>query len=295
MSVTEDIKYRLRQNNAVYKIILINVLVFLVIAIISLSFSLFNAGLVFNNFIEYFMLPAAYGKLIYQPWSLFTYFFLHLGLLHLVFNMLWFYWFGHLFQQYLGNTKTYIVYITGAILGGILYVVSYNSFPVFAERVVNSTALGASAGVLAIVVATATLLPDYQFFVFIIGPVRLKYIALVSVILDLISITGVNADNNSGGHIAHLGGATFGYFYIKFLYSKSNFALAINTFFEQIIGWFKPKPQLKIHYKSNYMRVEENVKPSEQEIDAILDKISKHGYESLNKKEKEILEKASKD
>lgn len=291
MSVIEEIKYRLKQDNAVIKIIMINVMVFLAFAFINVIFYLIKSQETSQWFTRLFMLPASLGNLIYQPWSIFTYMFLHEGLLHILFNMIWLYWFGQLFQQYLGNSKTYRVYLLGGFFGALLYILFFNIFPAFSASVGQSYALGASAGVLAIVVATATLLPDYRISLFLLGSVKLKYIALFSVLLDLINIP----NGNAGGHIAHLGGAAFGYVFIKFLYSKSPYVNAFNQFFDQLGSWFKPKPKMKIHHRTTYMRVENNKKPSQQEIDMILDKISKNGYESLSKTEKEILFKASKD
>lgn len=293
MSVIEEIKYRLRQDNAVIKIIMINVMVFIAFALLNVIFYLANSRESSQWFTRLFMLPASLGNFIYQPWSIITHMFLHERLLHILFNMIWLYWFGQLFQQYLGNSKTYRVYLLGGFFGALLYILFFNIFPVFSASVAQSYALGASAGVLAIVVATATLLPDYRISLFLLGSVKLKYIALFSVLLDLINIPNENA--NAGGNIAHLGGAAFGYVFIKFLYSKSPYVNAFNQFFDQIGSWFKPKPKMKIYHRTTYMRVENNKKPSQLEIDMILDKISKNGYESLTKTEKEILFKASKD
>ncbi len=291
MSLLEELKYRFKQDNAIVKIIMMNVMVFLAFALMNVVAYLFNSGAGSLGLTKYFMLPASLGNFIFQPWTLLTYMFLHEGIFHILFNMLWLYWLGQLFQQYLGNSKTYQVYFLGGIFGGIIYMLSYNIFPAFSASVDQSYALGASAGVLAIVVATATLLPDYQVMLFLLGSVRLKYIALFSVLLDLINIP----NGNAGGHIAHVGGAAFGYIYIKFLYSQSTIPGFLDRVFDSIGNLFKPKPRLKIHHKTTYMRVENNQKPTQVEIDLILDKISKNGYESLSKKEKEILFKASKD
>jgi hypothetical protein len=198
-----------------------------------------------------------------------------------------------LFQQYLGNTKTYQAYFLGGIFGAIVYILAYNLFPVFHSQVGIATAIGASAGVLSIVVATATLLPDYSISLLFIGAVRLKYIALFSVLMDLISIP----QGNPGGHIAHLGGAAFGFIFIKLIYNKSSASNYLDGFFEWISNGFKssPSPKLKVKYKATSKTNSSEVgKPSQEEIDAILDKINRGGYENLSKKEKEILFKASK-
>lgn len=290
MSILDEVKYKFQSNNAITRIISVNIGVYLLFAVTYVLFFLFNSSEFVSNFKKQFMLPAALGNFIYKPWSIFTYMFLHDGLLHIIFNMLWLYWIGQLLQQFLGNIKTYQAYVLGGIAGGLLYMLAYNVFPAFSGSVNTAFALGASAGVLSVVVATATLLPDYQIMLFIFGAVRLKYLALVSVIFDIISIpTG-----NAGGHIAHLGGALFGFLFIKLIYNKTYNPTLLDKIFEGSWLRFNRKPKLKVKYRTTYMRVESSDKPSQEEIDAILDKISKHGYSSLSAKEKEQLFKFSK-
>ncbi len=228
---------------------------------------------------------------MFQPWSILSYMFLHDGFMHILFNMLWLYWVGSLLQEYLGNTKTYEAYFLGGISGGILYLLAYNFLPAFAANVSYSFALGASAGVLAVVCAAATLLPDYNFKLLFFGNVKLKYIALISVLLDLISIP----QGNAGGHIAHLGGALFGYLFIKLIYANNNFSHKLDAFFDSILNFFNSKPKIKIQHKTTFMKTAINARPSQVDVDVILDKISKSGYESLSQAEKETLFKASKD
>lgn len=290
MDILNELKYKFNQGNAVVQIILVNVLVYIAFSLLSLFFFLFNQTDTLANFMKWLMLPAAFQNFIWQPWSIFSYMFLHEGFFHILFNMLWLYWLGNLFQQYLGNVKTFQAYLLGGIFGGLVYMLAYNIFPAFSNQVPYSFALGASAGVLSIVVAAATLLPEYSVQLLIIGQVRLKYIALFSVLLDLISIP----NGNAGGHIAHVGGAAFGYLFIKLIYSQSNIPGFLDSLFNGIGSWFKPKQKLHIHHKNKAAKGGTNAKPNQQEIDAILDKISKNGYESLSQKEKEILFKASK-
>ncbi len=228
---------------------------------------------------------------MFQPWSILTYMFLHDGFMHILFNMLWLYWVGSLLQEYLGNTKTYEAYFLGGISGGLLYLLAYNLLPVFSANVSYSFALGASAGVLAVVCAAATLLPDYNFQLLFFGNVKLKYIALISVLLDLISIP----QGNAGGHIAHLGGALFGYLFIKLIYANNNLSYRLDALFDGFLNLFSSKPKIKIQHKTTFMKTATNAKPSQADVDVILDKISKSGYESLSQTEKETLFKASKD
>ena len=288
MSILDEIKFRFQQNNAITRIIFLNVFVFLFFSVLSVLGFLFNQS-IFSDIVSYFVLPSNLSKLIFQPWSILTYMFLHDGFMHILFNMLWLYWIGSLLQEYLGNTKTYQAYFLGGISGGLLYLLAYNLMPVFAANVSYSFALGASAGVLAVVCAAATLLPDYNFQLLFFGNVKLKYIALISVLLDLISIP----QGNAGGHIAHLGGALFGYLFIKLIYANNNLSYRLDALFDGILNVFTTKP--KIQHKTTFMKTASNVRPSQVDVDVILDKISKSGYESLSQAEKETLFKASKD
>jgi membrane associated rhomboid family serine protease len=288
MNLFQEIKYNyLQSNHAVKRIIAINVAVFLVLAVVNVFSFLLKSGVSTQSFTTYFTLPATLSVFIYKPWSLFTYMFLHDGFFHILFNMLWLFWMGNLLHEYLGNKRVYQSYFLGGIFGGIIYMLAYNIFPAFNEAKHVSYALGASAGVLSVVVSAATLLPDYQIRLLFFGDVKLKWIALISVVLDLISIP----NGNAGGHIAHLGGALFGFLFIKYLYTNTVF----DKFIDKIGNLFSKKPKLKVHYKTTQNGNKLNIKVSQQEVDLILDKISKSGYESLSKREKEILFKASKD
>jgi hypothetical protein len=208
--------------------------------------------------------------------------FMHAGFFHILFNMLWLYWLGQIFEEYLGNKRTIGLYILGGLSGALFYLLAYNFLPAFAGAAYGSTVVGASASVMAIIIATATLLPDYSISLMFIGPVKLKWIAIIYVIVDFISIVGPNA----GGEVAHIGGALFGFIYIKQLQRGNDWIGAIR-------GIFKSRTKLKVASKNSDRN--SNSKPRQEEIDRILDKISQTGYESLNKQEKEILFRASKD
>lgn len=287
MRLLEELKYTFnKNNNAVRKIIIVNVAVFLLTALVNVFMYLAGiGGDTMSPALQHFMLPAALGKLLMQPWSIITYMFLHDGFFHILFNMLWLFWLGNLLHEYIGNQKVYEAYFGGGIIGGIIFIICYNVFPVFQQAIPGAYALGASAGVLSVVVATATLLPNYPIQLLLFGSVRLKYIALVTVVLDFVSIPM----QNPGGHIAHLGGALFGFLYIKYLYQEKHILP------QWLRNLFSKKSKVKIHYRTTYMKTESNNKPSQEEVDLILDKISKSGYDSLSKKEKEQLFKASND
>ncbi len=285
MNLIDDLKYTFnKNNNAIRKIILVNVAVFVFTAIVNVF--MFFAGIGGDSLLpalRNFMLPASLGTLLIQPWSLVTYMFLHNGFFHLLFNMLWLFWLGNLLHEYIGNRKVYEAYFGGGIMGAFLFLTCLNVFPVFSSSIETSYALGASAGVLGVVVATATLLPEYPIQLMLFGVVRLKYIALITVVLDIVSIPA----GNPGGHIAHLGGALFGFLYIKYLYQDK---YLVPTFIRNL---FRKKTTLSVHYRSTSVRLNTQDKPSQEEVDRILDKISKSGYDSLSKKEKEQLFKAS--
>jgi membrane associated rhomboid family serine protease len=284
MNIVVEIKNTFSKSNAVNKIILVNVGIFILVSLINNVLVLMNENnQILPSFLHFLMLPSSFITFILQPWSMLTYMFLHDGFFHILFNMLWFYWLGNILQEYLGNKKLYQAFFGGGIFGGLFFMLCYNIFPFFNHIISSTYALGASAGVLSVVVATATLLPEYPIQLFLFGTVRLKYIALVSIIIDLLSITG----SNSGGHLAHFGGAIFGFLYIKYIYGK----IALPNWLENL---FTSKTKLKVHYTSRQKSASQNTESSQEDIDMILDKISKSGYDSLSKKEKDILFKASK-
>jgi membrane associated rhomboid family serine protease len=272
------------------RLILINVIVF----VLALLVNVFCLLLQLPNPVEYIireflMLPSNLRTLAYTPWSIITYMFLHSGLFHILFNMLVLYWFGNIYQEYLGKQKFIYTYFLSGIFGGLFYVLCYNVFPYFDSTVANSKALGASAAVMGIVFATATLLPNYTIVLAIFGPIRLKYIAFFYLLIDLIGISSSNA----GGHLAHIGGALFGFLFIKQLQNGNDWTKLPVKLIDGIAGIFKPR-KMKVAYKNPSIKTTKNDTVTQAEIDKVLDKISQSGYENLTAKEKEILFKAGK-
>jgi hypothetical protein len=208
--------------------------------------------------------------------------FMHAGILHILFNMLWLYWMGQIFEEYLGNKRTIGLYIMGGLAGALAYLLCLNLIPAFtnSNAAVGSTIVGASASVMAIVVATATLLPNYTISLILFGPVKLKWLVLVILAIDFLGIVGPNA----GGEIAHLGGALLGFIYVKQLQKGHDWIGGIS-------GIFRSRSKLKVAAKNTSKNSAEY--PRQDEIDRILDKISQSGYDSLSKQEKEILFRAS--
>ncbi len=271
-----------RSGNRLNMLIGINVIVFLFLSLLGVVEMLTTRNAIISATLnDYLAVPSYLPKLLIRFWTPLTYMFLHSGFFHILFNMLWFYWMGGIFQEYLGGKKLVDLYIIGGLAGAFLYVLFYNVFPLFADVKTVSTTVGASAAVMAIIVATATLLPDYTIQLLFLGSVKLKWIALFYVLFDLISITGPNA----GGEISHIGGAIAGFFYIKHIQGSTALGRAFERF-------SKPKT---LHVVSKNYAKNSTVRPKEEEIDSILDKISQSGYASLSKKEKEILFNASKD
>ncbi len=285
-----------RHNNAHAQLIIINVVIFLVIGFISVVGVIASASAIPDFIYQQFTIPPTIAEYLSRPWTLITYMFAHsrYDIFHILFNMLALYWFGKLFVEYLGSDKLIAVYVLGGLAGGLLYLLMFNTVPFFVERSGFSGMVGASAAVFAIIVATATLLPDYTFHLLFFGPVRIKYIALFYVVLSFLGTT----QENAGGNIAHLGGALMGFVYIKQLQAGVNWGGWITITLDWFKDLFKPKRNVKVTYRKEEKRSGSKPsgpsKASQAEIDAILDKISDRGYESLTKEEKEKLFNASK-
>ncbi len=288
MDIIQEIKQSFRKGSTLTRLIYINLAVFVVINIIKVVFFLFNREADFISVLVHNLaVPAEMNSLLRKPWTVFTYMFLHLGFLHILFNILWLYWFGRIFLEYFDGKKLLSTYILGGLTGAALYMLAFNAFPVFEVALPGSVALGASASVLAIVIAISVYVPNYTIYLLFLGPVKLKYIALFTIILDIISIAGTNA----GGHIAHLGGALFGWFYISRYRKGKDIAKGFNSAMDSIFSWFKPRKKMQVTYKRTADDYEYNKSRAENQevIDRILEKISKSGYDSLTKEEKEIL------
>ena len=293
-TIITDLKEKFRRGTICLQLIYINVAVFLLVTVCGVFLQLFNLSL--GEWLVWLQLPASFSRFIIQPWTLLTYMFMHAGIMHILFNMLWLYWFGRLFLQFFSAKHLRGVYLLGGICGGLLYMVSYNVFPYFQYMIEGSFLLGASASVLASVADTAYREPNYPIPLLFIGNIRLKYLALVVIGTDLLFLTSSNA----GGHISHLGGALAGVWFAASLNKGTDITAWINRLLDGISGMFsrRPrKPKMKVHYGSNRQKdYEYNARKKSQsdEIDRILDKLKKSGYESLTADEKKSLFDASK-
>lgn len=288
--ILKDLINSFKNGNMLNRLIFINLGVFVVIEILSVFFFLFNQPTF--TFKEFLALPANLLTVASKPWTIVSYMFIHDGFIHLIFNILWLYFGGSIFLKYLSNKQIVSTYVLGGLMGGLFYILAYNYFPVFSQIRSNSMAIGASASVLAILVAIATYVPNYSVNLTLIGSLKLKHIALFTIILDLILIP----KGNAGGHIAHLGGACYGFFFSQQLQKGKDISKRFDHFMDYIASFFKQKSPLKTAYKrpktDDQWREQKSVQ--QKQINTILDKIAKSGYESLNKEEKEILFKASK-
>lgn len=272
------------KQGAILRIITINIAVFTVVIVISFFTFLFDSLPAWENILSYTSLPSKISLFLYQPWSLLTFQFFHSisNPFHILFNMLWLYWFGRIFNFYFGNWRVWFLYLTGGMFGGILFILAYNIFPVFIGH--SSYLIGASAGISAIVIALAFYMPNFEVFT-LIGPIAMKWIALITILLDIaLTPNGFNA----GGHIAHLGGAFWGLIFM-ILYKK-DFDLSQWLPFQSN---HKHAPKVKIidtNHSSQPNSIKgQKKKPTQQEIDRILDKIAEQGYDKLTQEEKQTL------
>jgi len=290
MGIADELKQSFKSGNTLIKLLYINIAVFLAVKIIGVIFFLLSAEQTFS-IANWFAVPADFSNLILKPWTIFTYMFLHVDFFHILFNMLWLYWFGVLFLSYFDEKKLLSLYLTGGLAGAALYILAFNIFPAFSEVLPVSFALGASASVIAIVIAVSVHAPDHTIHLLFLGPVKLKYIALVTIAIDILSI----ASSNAGGHIAHLGGALYGYLFVQQYKKGKNINKGFDRFMDKLFSLFKPKPKFKVTYKRPMTDIEYNKEKikKKKDVDQILDKIAKSGYDSLTKKEKEILFKNS--
>lgn len=293
-TITTDLKENFRRGSIYIQLIYINVAVFVLTTLAEVLFRLFNRSLA--GVFEWLELPASLPRFILQPWSLLTYMFMHAGLTHILFNMLWLYWFGALFLQFFSAKHLRGIYVLGGICGGLFYMLAYNVFPYFRPVTDYSFMLGASASVLAVVAATAYREPDEPIRLLLLGTIRLKYLALIVIGTDLLFVTSENA----GGHIAHLGGALAGLWFASALSRGTDIVRWINGALDAVSSLFSPrprKPKMKVHYGAGRQQdydYNARKKARTDEIDRILDKLRKSGYDSLSTEEKKSLFDASK-
>jgi len=293
-SIWDDMKGMLQHGTMLTRLIIINIIVFVVIGVLIR----YLLAPVYPVLLDYLALSSDTWWNIKHPWVFITHMFLHAGLYHIFWNMLLYYWFGTIVGDLVGDKKILPLFIYGGLLGAVIYLVSY---AFFLPQQLDGHAIGASAGVMATVIAAAVIAPDYKIRLILIGPISIKYIAVVLLIIDLIGTAGMD---NTGGHFAHLGGALFGWFFVSNLKRGNDLSIGFNNFVARIGRLFSGeksgrKSKLKISHKNKKAGSESksvSVKDSELQarVDEILDKINEKGYDQLSEEEKEFLFIASK-
>jgi membrane associated rhomboid family serine protease len=314
-NIWEDLKLRYYQGNAVMKIIMVNVAVHVTMLLFSvLSFLVVGSNIDFWNFLsEWFYFPSDLAKIPFRFWTIFTYMFLHADFFHILLNLLVLYWFGQKLTDLLPQNKIFPIYLCGGIFGAIVFAIGFNVFPPLMNT--NANLLGASASVMAIVLATATLNPKGTIQFFIIGAIELQYVALVWVVYNLVVIPG----GNPGGALAHLGGAFMGWFFIRQLRKGKDYSKPINRLLskfsrqkkvmhsvpkrkkqKQSQGLFRPRMRVykgaskTDFYGNEYGRsfMQKYKEMSKEEcLNSILSKIKRSGYETLTEDEKIFLDR----
>ncbi len=291
----DNLKLRYTTGSVLTKLIFINVLVFIILKAINVFLILFNIHSI--DFITFIGLPSNLILLLRRFWTPITYMFVHEDFLHILFNMLWLFWFGKIFMQYFTSRTLGSLYVLGGLAGALLYVIAFNTIPyyLFLGR---GWMIGASAAVMAIVMGAAFYKPDLSLNLLFLGQIKIVYIAIFAFILDFLSL---GSATNPGGHVAHIGGALVGY-YFAVQYKKGK---DITSWMSHLIDWFvglfksrKKKSKMKVTYHNSDKKSDWDYnyrKNSEQEeVDAILDKLKKSGYSGLTPEEKKKLFDASK-
>jgi membrane associated rhomboid family serine protease len=285
MSRIDTLRQRFSQFNIAEKLILINVVCFIIPFFLRSIFFLFD--LPAQSFLSFFELPASIGDFIYQPWSLFTYGFLHDSIGHIFWNMLLLYYASQFFLNLFSTQRFINVYFMGILLGGLVFILSYAVFPAFKNQ--SPQMVGASAGVMAVLIFSCTYMPTQEVRLLFLN-VKLMYIGIALVIVDVLQIpTG-----NAGGHLAHIGGAALGYIYAQQLQNGKDIGSGFERLWKWLATLFTAQPKMKTIHRTPRRNSKISVQSDQEKIDRILDKISASGYDSLSKEEKELLFNAGK-
>ncbi len=291
MNAFDTIKHRFKQKDILIQLIIINVVVFFVLTIVAMVGKLFKLPSI--DLIPYIGTTSDMHLLIKRPWTVFTYMIAHKDFLHILMNMLMLFWFGQLFLRYFSPKNLGSVYLLGGLAGAALYALAFNTIPYYIDMN-RPPMIGASASVMAIIFAAAFYRPDAEVSLFMLFRIKVVYIAIFMFILDFISLDS----NNSGGHVAHIGGAIVGYIFAKQYLKGKDITRWINKIIDRIVNLTKPadKKKMKVKYKKREADYDYNQRKNDatDEIDRILDKIKSSGYSSLNAEEKKRLFDASK-
>jgi membrane associated rhomboid family serine protease len=290
MTLKDQIRSQVQMMNSAEKLILLNIICFIFPLFLKTLFFLF--AIPYGTFISFFELSSDWGTLLFRPWSILTYSFIHSGFFHLFWNMYLLYFSSRLFLN-LFSIKIFLnVYFLGVVVGAFTFLLSYALFPAFQNT--TPAMIGASAGVMGIFVFISTYSPDQEVRIIFFN-IKLRYLAIGFVLIDIIQIPYGNA----GGHLAHLGGAVLGFLYAQRLQNGIDIGLPFERFIAKTIDLFKKKPTLITVHKKKLSKKTKSTTTTDtlhqKQIDAILDKISTSGYESLSQNEKDYLFQAGKD
>lgn len=283
-TIIDTLRLKFTSGSMLIKLLFINIGIFLLLRISTIAITLMGGN--YQPMLEWIEMPSDPITFLHRPWTILTYMFCHYDILHILFNMLWLYWFGQIFLMVLNARQMVALYIYGGIAGALLYLLAYNTLPYFAGH--NSFMLGASASVIAIVVASAMRCPNYKLNLLFFGQVSLKWIAIVTIAIDMLSITG----NNAGGHIAHIGGGIMGFIFASMLNRATDITIPFNNAIDAIVNFVKGikkptfKPGKNANKKANNSQSNQD---DRAKLDEILDKIKKSGYSALTPDERKRL------
>jgi membrane associated rhomboid family serine protease len=289
MSLADDIRYGfVARHGAVARLIVINGAIYLGMALLAILGWL-SGSLPMLEYYQYLYLPSDLSLLVQRPWTILTWMWVHdmKDVFHIIFNMLWLYWMGRILRQFAGDRTVWAAYVYGSLLGGLLYLILYNISPPFQGRL--GLLFGASAGVNAIALAAATLVPDFTMYLLFFGAVRLKWVVFFMVVIDFVSILG----GNPGGMFAHLGGALMGFLLIYARKQGTDLSTPFGRFSNLKMPGRIRKPVMEVSYRARNAQQGDASRggaPTQAEIDRILDKISAEGYHKLTREEKQLLE-----
>ena len=288
-SLLEDIKGQLRHGNMVIRLILINVFIFIIFTFIGVFTPGGTASASYHTLEGYFALPADTSVLLKRPWTIFTHMFLHDGFGHIFWNMLIFYWFGRIVGDLLGDKRILPLYFAGGLAGAVFYLFFANFLSPY-----GGIAMGASAAVMGIVVASGFLAPHYRLHLILIGEVKLMYVVAAFFLIDIVMISG---NSNTGGHFAHLGGSFLGGFYIYYMHKTGiDFLSLLTGIFEKPPEKTRsPRSAKVVSIKNEPIRRSHSSSVTQDSVDRILEKIKISGVSSLSKEEKDVLDRASKE
>ena len=300
MAFIDEIKRSYQQGSMLLRIIFINIAVFVLLHIVAIGALLMRVP--GDALLQWVELPSDLWLLLKRPWTLVTYMFVHYSLLHILFNMLWLYWLGRIFMEFFSAKQLSGLYLLGGWGGALLYLLSANLLPYFTSQPGVHYLMGASASVVAIVVAAAVYSPDYKIGLLFFGEVSIKWIAIITILISLMSMEG----GNVGGNIAHIGGAAVGAWFALRIKHGRDITRPLNAFIDGVVGLFNGRswslPKFNKKTSKDQYSAQEEPKPrshrpsdevSEEELDIILGKIKAAGYDALTDEEKDKLFKAS--